>query len=1118
MLAIVRSATLMGVRGTPVSVEVHVSGGVPGFTIVGLPDTSCREARDRVRAALLSCKLKWPDQRTTVNLAPSSVRKIGAGLDLAIAIGVLVATDQIPKSAQELAYLGELGLDGSVRPMTGVVPLAAALEPGELVVADANAVEADVVGRHVVRTAANLPEIIACLNGAEPWGRPPSRRDDEPERGPDLSDVRGNVVARFALEVAAAGGHHLLFVGPPGAGKTMLADRMCGILGALDDDTAIEATTIHSAAGEPLPAGGLIRRPPFRAPHHTVSHVALVGGGSRTLRPGEISLAHGGVLFLDEMGEFGAVSLDTLRQPLEAGHVRISRAHASAVIPASFQLVGAMNPCPCGFAGSDATPCRCSPAALSRYVRRMSGPLLDRFDIRLRVEPTDHRLLLDREPGETTAAVAERVAAARLRAIARGLPCNRFLPANRLDEEAPLTPGAKRLLEQLLAAGGLSGRGLRRVRNVALTLDDLPRRDGLHRRGARRPGPRAPGRPALRRDGGCRLMADELTPTAAWLALLSLPGFGARRQWSVWEHGDVVGEWQRIAVGAAPRSFSSTPDQRTAWKARAGDVDPASLVATHAAAGVMLTVHGDGLHPECEPHDPHVPPALLWRGASGPALGRHAPRVAIVGTRRATRYGVDLAREFGRDLSAIGACVVSGLASGIDAAAHAGALGAGGTPLAVVGSGHDRPYPRVNRSLWTEVAAHGAIVSEYPLGTPPAAWQFPARNRILAAISDAVVVIESHDTRRLAHHCGHRRRSRRAGPRRAGRDPQRRVDGLQPPHRRWMPTVSRPRRHHDGHRPRDRSRCDTALVRRRIRPVDRRSVRARCADIARLAAPLVRRSGRRSRRGSSLARSRLGGARARSPAATRRRHRHRRVVRAGRPVMNTSMWRTRPSPFGPAPRAIPTLSAFCFALTALIVYPRLHGMAAGRLWRFDVERERRHPLGVPARSRGVRRVGRGGRSGRPRRRRPQSAPSVPGRSRWAHGRGPARRGGVEPSSWSARPPHDPPKGIGAPPLLRLARRGGCDRGRPHGRPLGSPRRSTPAADSERRSTGRAARGIEHARRRRTSPAARRRRARAALRLRFARARSCAGSISTTSTSVAVRRRCGARVRSSVSYR
>jgi magnesium chelatase family protein len=296
------------------------------------------------------------------------------------------------------------------------------------------------------------------------------------ERAPDLCEVRGNAVARFAVEVAAAGGHHLLLVGPPGAGKTMLVERLPGLLGVLDAATSLSVTSIHSAAGQPVPRSGLIRLPPFRAPHHSTSLVALVGGGSHQLRPGEISLAHGGVLFLDELGEFGAAALDALRQPLEEGVVRLSRAHSSAEMPASFQLVAAMNPCPCGYGGT--VQCRCSAAALLRYARRLSGPLLDRFDLRVLVEATSRRDLLDAAPAEPTASVAERVSAARRRAIERGVPANRYLSGRQVEECTRLTDAARERLDDALAHGRLSGRGLRRVRAVALTLDDLAGGDG----------------------------------------------------------------------------------------------------------------------------------------------------------------------------------------------------------------------------------------------------------------------------------------------------------------------------------------------------------------------------------------------------------------------------------------------------------------------------------------------------------------------------------------------------------------------------------------------------------------------------------------------------------------
>lgn len=483
MLATIPSATLLGVDGLSITVEVHTTGGIPCFAVVGLPDASCREARDRVRAALMSSDLPWQNRRVTVNLAPSGLRKSGAGLDLPIAIGLLVAAEALtPNELYETAFIGELGLDGSIRAVPGVLSMVDAVDARTVVVPPACYGEACALARHQVRTAKTLRELVDCLLGRRCWSAPALAEDAPPDCTPDLRDVRGQPLARAAVEVSAAGGHHLLMVGPPGAGKSMLARRLPGLLPPLTSAEAFATSRIHSAAGLPLPATGLLRRPPFRAPHHGASAVSLVGGGASTMRPGEISCAHLGVLFLDELGEFPSSVLDTLRQPMEEGEIRVSRAHGSVTFPARFLMVAAMNPCPCG-EGTTPGACRCLEQARHRYAGRVSGPLLDRFDLRVTVDRPDVAQLLPSDPEsatseETTATVATRVATARRVAASRGVRCNSEIPGWALDDAAPLTPGARSLLESRLRQGRLSARGLDRVRRVARTLADLDERTG----------------------------------------------------------------------------------------------------------------------------------------------------------------------------------------------------------------------------------------------------------------------------------------------------------------------------------------------------------------------------------------------------------------------------------------------------------------------------------------------------------------------------------------------------------------------------------------------------------------------------------------------------------------
>ncbi len=474
-LAIALSRAQVGIDAPLVRVEVHLSNGLPGLSIVGLPEAAVKESKDRVRGAILNSNFEFPLRRITINLAPADLPKEGGRFDLPIALGILAASGQIPREALErYECLGELALGGELRGLRGALPAAlAARDAGrELLLPAANADEAALVRGLTVLGAGHLLEVCAHLRDGNALS-PHAGRQDRPEvsAGPDLNEVKGQPHAKRAMEIAAAGGHNLLMIGPPGTGKTMLASRLPGVLPPMSEAEAMEAAAIASISTQGIDLNRWARRP-FRAPHHTSSGVALVGGGSHP-RPGEVSLATHGVLFLDELPEFSRRVLEVLREPLESGHITISRAARQADFPARFQLVAAMNPCPCGYLGDADRRCACTPEQVRRYRARVSGPLVDRIDLHIEVPRLPRKLLRATTPEESSATVAARVAAARVRQLERTGQPNAALGPRQIERHCALSEADHKLLEHALERLGLSTRAYHRILKVARTIADL---------------------------------------------------------------------------------------------------------------------------------------------------------------------------------------------------------------------------------------------------------------------------------------------------------------------------------------------------------------------------------------------------------------------------------------------------------------------------------------------------------------------------------------------------------------------------------------------------------------------------------------------------------------------
>ena len=735
MYSRVATATIRGIQSVPVCVEADVSDGMPVFEMVGFLASEVKEARERVRTALRNVGCALPPRRITVNFMPADIRKSGAGFDLPIAVAVLAAMGRLPHAVlDDVLIVGEIGLNGVVQPVHGVLPMVAeAKERGirRCIVPRANRKEAALVSGMLVCGVENIGEVMRLLEDAS-WEKYAAEEynieETQPAVLPDFSEIHGQRLMKRACEVAVTGMHNLLFVGPPGAGKTMVASRIPSILPPLAEAERMELSKIYSVKGMLSGENGLLTQRPFRAPHHTVSVQGLTGGG-RIPQPGEISLAHKGVLFLDELPEFARETVEALRQPLEEGAVHLVRLGGSYVYPADFMLVAAMNPCPCGYY-PDMQKCRCTQTAIHRYLERISQPILDRIDICVEAPALTFGELTGQQKEETSAAIQKRVAVAqdiqRERYRKEGFSYNSQIPATKIREYCALDKKQEQYMVRSTESCSLppdltisfcGWRARWRIWTAAVGFAT-----GIWRRQS--------ATEALTESSG---RGEEMN-YAYWFA--NIPGLSNCAKISIHEK---VGNAQDIYFLSEKQMENMQLLAKEIQAVRAAQkTDMEEAYAKMCESGISFVSLEDASYPKRLRHIANPPYGLYVKGCLP-----QGETVAIVGARMCSEYGRTVARELGRMLAARGVGVVSGMARGIDAAGHQGALDVGGISCAVLGCGVDVCYPKSSRALYEEILERGSVVSEYPPGTQPIPGYFPQRNRIISGLVRAVVVVEA---------------------------------------------------------------------------------------------------------------------------------------------------------------------------------------------------------------------------------------------------------------------------------------------------------------------------------------------------------------------------------------